>query len=481
MDLPRPGSFQKLVLLGFGLIVLPLIAALTFAIFYVDKLADQSQHAVYQAAKSTKDSRILVQQVTALERTARQYQVLGDASLFNAYRSVREKFKETITGMLELPLDKSFRSKLQALHESEETIFESLSTSKYNSSENQEAVSRFMEMSETARQVLEGSHQLINREVNAMNITARQARSSFMWFGVALIPALIIIIVGFMIMVAKPINQIDLAIRTLGDGQFMQPISVKGPRDLRLLGQRLEWLRLRLGEVEQEKVKFLRHVSHELKTPLTALREGTDLLSEGVLGELKPEQQEVAKILISNTAQLQALIEDLLNFSVAHQKEATLRIESVSINKLIERVVKDQKLAIMSKNIQLDITADPVVIRGDKEKLRVVLDNLLSNAVKFSPRQSTVGLLVKQNEQDATIDVIDKGPGIDGEEKERVFEAFYQGKTIAEGHIKGTGLGLSIVRDYVEAHGGDVSVEVGDEAGAHLSIRLPLDAEVRVT
>ena len=233
------------------------------------------------------------------------------------------------------------------------------------------------------------------------------------------------------------------------------------------------WLRLRLAEVEQEKVKFLRHVSHELKTPLTALREGADLLCDGVLGKLRPDQQEVVRILSTNTAQLQSLIEDLLNFSVAHRKEAILQREYVNLDNLVRRVIKDQKLAIIAKQIRLKLDVEPVAVHGDKEKLRIVLDNLLSNAVKFSPRKGTVGIFIKQKGKDAAIDIIDKGPGIQESEKERIFEAFYQGQAKAEGHIKGTGLGLSIVRDYVEAHGGVVAVNHKNRAGAHMSLRLP--------
>lgn len=475
MYLPRPKSFLNLVLLGFGLVALPLLAALTYAIIYVDKLADQSQYAVFQAAKSTQDSRILVEEVTTLERTARQYQVLGDLSLFKTYQELREKFQDTVNGMLDLPFDPVFRNQLIELSNTENEVYEALRINAYDSPNTQQAVALFLNMSQLARQMLDGSHQMINREVNLMNQVAEQARTSFLWFGAALIPVLILIIAWFMVIITKPITQIDLAIRTLGDGRFSQPISVSGPRDLELLGVRLEWLRKRLAEVEQEKIKFLRHVSHELKTPLTALREGADLLAEGVLGQLKPDQQEVAKILISNTAQLQTLIEDLLNFSVAHRKEAKLQLENVNMESLVKRVIKDQKLAILAKQIHIKLDVEPIAINGDKEKLRVILDNLLSNAVKFSPKRGTVGVFIKRKGKEAAIDIIDKGPGIQGDEKERVFEAFYQGKAIAQGHIKGTGLGLSIVRDYVEAHGGKVAVNDKSHHGAHLSLRLPID------
>lgn len=468
------------MLLGFGLVALPLLIALTYAILYVDKLADQSQHAVYQASRSTQQSRMLVEQVTIAERAARQYHVLGDLSLFRAYQEARENFLKTVQGMLELPLDESSREQLLMLSKNDNAVYQVLSTAAYNSSESDKAVAQFFVMSDLARQMLSGSNNMINREVQELNDVAEQSRTGFVWFGVALIPALILMITGFMVVIARPIRQIDQAIRTLGDGEFSQAIKVAGPRDLELLGRRLEWLRLRLSEVEEEKVKFLRHVSHELKTPLTALREGADLLVSGVLGKLKPDQQEVVNILNSNSAQLQVLIEGLLNFSVAHRKESVLQREPVDLDLLARRVIKDQKLAIIARQIRLKVDMEPIVIPGDKEKLRVVLDNLLSNAVKFSPKKGTVGIFIRQKGADVAIDFIDQGPGIQPDETERVFEAFYQGSAIAEGHVKGTGLGLSIVRDYVEAHGGTVSVTNNGKHGAHVSLRLPMGNSQRL-
>jgi len=100
--------------------------------------------------------------------------------------------------------------------------------------------------------------------------------------------------------------------RQPGENRLDQPIDIRGPTDVRLLGRRLEWLRLRLAELDSDKARFLRHVSHELKTPLAALREGVSLLEDGIAGTLSGSQREVARILRQNTALLQSQIEDLL-------------------------------------------------------------------------------------------------------------------------------------------------------------------------
>jgi len=475
--IPRPKSFLKLILLAFALVTLPLLVALAFAAVYMDRMADQSQLAVYQAARATKSSRILVEQVNVMERAARQYLVLGDKALLKAYQESHEKLQVTIASLLKLSLDQTLREKLIVLSEREHGLLGILSKNPFNSDKNKDAVGDFEAIAKISREVLSGSQGIIDREVQVMYDIASNAQTLFFWFGLTLIPAVIVVVVGFTITIARPIRQIDQAIRKLGDGKFNAPIKVAGPQDLEQLGQRLNWLRQRLAEVEQEKIKFLRHVSHELKTPLTALREGTDLLADGVVGVLNTEQQEVVSILGSNTAQLQSLIEDLLNFSVMHLKHPQLLQEIVDLDIVMQRVIADQKLAIMAKQLELSVDIQSVRVLGDKEKLRVVFDNLLSNAVKYSPRRGVIDITINKSEEEARVDVQDAGPGIQAWEMERVFEAFYQGEAVADGHIKGTGLGLSITRDYVQAHGGYISVDDKPTKGAHLSLRLPLFVE----
>jgi two-component system sensor histidine kinase GlrK len=475
VNFPRPNSFLKLLLFGFAVVVTPLLVALAFAVIITDRMATQSQHAVYQSARATQNSRMLVEQVTAMERSARQYNVLGDKNLFNVYQETHEKFVRTVAELGNLFIDQSLKQQLKDLSHTEQGILDNLRRYPYNSTQIKKAVGEFEGLASQSREMLSGSQTVIDREVQVMYDLASNAQRLFFWFGSALIPIMVIIVVGITYIISRPVGQIEAAIMSLGDGSFSSPIEVVGPKNLEVLGERLDWLRQRLAEVEQEKIKFLRHVSHELKTPLTALREGTDLLADGAVGPLSADQKEVVNILGSNTAQLQGLIEDLLNFSRAHLKPTALEHDRVALDKLMRRVISDQKLAIISKQLKLRVKFEPVSVRGDKEKLRVVFDNLLSNAVKFSPRKGKVEIAIRKLGQHAAVDIRDAGPGITVREKERVFEAFYQGEAVAEGHIKGTGLGLSIARDYVQAHGGLISVNDKSTGGAHLMLRLPME------
>jgi two-component system sensor histidine kinase GlrK len=243
-----------------------------------------------------------------------------------------------------------------------------------------------------------------------------------------------------------------------------------------MLGTQLDWLRQRLIVLEDQKTRFFQHVSHELKTPLTALTEGSALLSEQVVGQLNDEQREVARILRQNALTLERLIQDLLAYSQtqsAQRLDRKVAFDSapVDLKEVAYRVIDAHKLALAGKGLTVQRECERVTLTGDQEKLRVVIDNLLSNAIKYSPPDTTITLRLGRYKNNAVLEVMDFGPGIPDEDRERVFDAFYRGRNATQTGEKGTGLGLAIVRDYVEMHGG--SVKAMASAGAHFRVILP--------
>ena len=251
------------------------------------------------------------------------------------------------------------------------------------------------------------------------------------------------------------------------------PFESRGPRDLEELGARLDWLRQRLLELEQQKTSFLRHVSHELKTPLTAIRESSELLLDEVPGPMTPDQSDVARILQENGLRLQHLIENLLSYSSAPPAVSRVNARTVDLAALIRQVVSNQEIAGRAKDLRLELTLTPVTLQGDEEKLRSVMDNLISNAIKYSPRDGTISLSLREEGEHAVIEVMDEGPGIAPAERERVFEPFYQGSARYVSHVKGTGLGLALSRDYVLAHDGTINI-ADSHHGARFRVRLPV-------
>jgi two-component system sensor histidine kinase GlrK len=294
------------------------------------------------------------------------------------------------------------------------------------------------------------------------------------WQLVALVPVALFIVVGAIILISRPISQIDAAIRRLGEGDFGSRVEVQGPEDLQHLGRQLEWMRLRLIDLEEQKTRFLRHVSHELKTPLASLKEGIDLLEEQVVGDLSPAQREIAAILKQSTHRLQRLIEDLLSFHTAQYQRGAVAFSPVPLSEIIARAGQQHRLTIASKGLHYQVDCPAIVLDADQDKLAAVVDNLVSNAVKFSPTGGRILVMARSNGSEARLEVVDEGPGIAREERESVFEPFFQGSTPYQGPVKGTGLGLAIVKEFVAAHRGKVEIVDDGATGAHIRVSLPL-------
>ena len=468
-----PKSFLKLLLLGFGLVSLPLILALLNATAYVDRLTSQSQAAVDQAAEAARGSRVLMEQVTAMERLARQYLILGDAALLADYAKVRGGFKQTTSEMSLLPLDEAQLRELNKTIEKEQDLFEQLQQKPAKGDDRRQLIAGYVELSELSNKVLNQSNLLIDREIENMGVAARQAQRSLLWQLAASIPLGILIAALLAYLIAKPIRQLDHAIRQLGSAELAAGIRVRGPADLEYLGQRLEWLRQRLVELGEQKTKFLHHVSHELKTPLTALREGSELLADGSSGALNQQQSEIAEILRTNSLQLQQLIEGLLGYQQAVDSVNRLDYRQVDFSEIARKVVQAHKLAAAARNLTLELRTEPAILTADADKLRVVLDNLVSNAVKYSPEGGTIVLVVRAAGDRILAEIGDCGPGIAAEDRERVFDWFFQGKLGHRGRLKGNGLGLAIARELVHAHRGSIEVIADRAPGAHIRLSLP--------
>ncbi len=474
MNFLRPKSILRLVLTGFLLVVLPLIAALVIATISVDRLVTHGQQALLQSVFVTQGSQDLVETVKAMERNARQYQVLGDLALFDVYKENHARFNDAVRSLESLELSMEQRRLLDELRTSENATHSLLSDHPFDAPEVEAALPAFIELGRMAQQILLNSQELITHGVEQMQDESEGVQRTLLVQAVALVPAAVLLTILFTVLISRPVRQIDQAIRRLGDGSFLDTPVISGPRDLQLLGERLDWLRRRLLELEQDKTRFLQHMSHELKTPLTAIREGTELMREQVVGTLNEQQCEIAGILHDSSLQLQKLIEDLLNFSIVQSRSATLVRKPVEFDRLIEEVLAGHRIAMLSRQLETELNLRPVVLEGDREKLRILVDNLVSNAIKYSPDGSRLSIRLTVHDGMALLEVADAGPGIPGKEYERVFEAFYQGAPANKGPVRGTGLGLSIAREYAQAHGGTIRVVKSTHPGACLQVRLPV-------
>lgn len=474
MRISYPNSFLKLLLIGFVLAMLPLLIAFANATLYVDRLAEQSQRTLAQALQATRSSQVMIEQLSLMERSARQYFVLQDRLLLENYQLAHDRFNSAMHELIAVPLGQDQRHALNKLAADESVLHADILIQTHSLIPPESIVSKFLDLSDQAQKILAENNRLIDLESKALSEAAQETQKLLLQQTITLVPVALIVALVITFLVAQPIRRMDAAIRRLGNGEYDEPISIDGPGDLRTLGERLDWLREQLLELEQQKQRFLRHVSHELKTPLTAIREGSELLHDGVGGQLSPQQQEIAGILRESSMRLQKMIENLLSFTAVRFQKPTLMKERISVVATMHSVLAHYALSINSKQITIENDYHPLFIVADKERLQTILDNLISNAIKYTPPQGNIKISIRQSEQSGVIEIHDGGPGVMASDRARIFEPFYRGSGVYESLVSGSGLGLSIAKEYVEAHGGEISL-LPSQHGAHFYLRLPLE------
>ncbi len=474
MKLRGPQSLNQLILVGFGLVALPLLVAVVWALVNLDRLASQSEQLVTSGVTAAENNRQLVELVGTLDRVSRQYQILGNTDSLAILNQDLASLQSTLDDMRSLAAQADAEELVNSVGVRANRIVNTLTLATDDADLAQGAIAEFAGLRQSSLRLTTILRTYIENELSSLQESTRRAQQISTWQTAALIPGTIILVLFFTLLVARPIRQLDRAIAQLGQSGFSRPIEVKGPTDLERLGRQLEWLRIRLLELAQEKNRFLRHMSHELKTPLANIREGTELLLDGTVGELEKPQREVTDILRLNGLKLQQLIENLLSFSAWQTKNEVLTLSDFPLRGLVVSVAKTQRLALKSAAIQLKLDVDDIVVNADREKIRTVLDNMLSNAVKFTPRNGTITIAANSTPNSFVLEFADTGPGIPEDESPRIFEAFFQGGQEQGGHIAGTGIGLSVVLECIQAHDGSVELVHSDEyTGAHFRIHVP--------
>ena len=418
----------------------------------------------------------LEEATATLERAARQYQCAAQCRCAGSFMEQDlARFHETLHVMDPLVARADAETRSSSVRRTANRIVTTLIQDDLSDGDAQVAIAAFANLRQRVADLTTQLADYVDQQLTDLQAnTAAKAQQISAWQAAALVPGTIVLVLFFTLLVARPIRQIDRAISQLGKSGFSQPIEIKGPTDLERLGRQLEWLRVRLLELAQEKNKFLRHMSHELKTPLANIREGTDLLLDGTVGELDSSQREVTDILRMNGLKLQQLIENLLSFSAWQTRNEVLTLTDFPLRALLISVAKTQRLVLKSANVQLRLDVEDIVINADRDKIRTVVDNLLSNAVKFTPRGGVITIRARSKAASFVLEFADTGPGIPEHEQPRIFEAFFQGQTEQGGSVGGTGIGLSVVMECIQAHDGSVELVNSEEfPGAHFRIHVP--------
>ena len=241
-------------------------------------------------------------------------------------------------------------------------------------------------------------------------------------------------------------------------------------------------LALRTGELEEAsrfKSEFLANMSHELRTPLNAILGFSELMLDGITGELNNEQRDCLRDISNSGHHLLGLINDILDMSKVEAGKMEVLQEPLNLIDVVDDVVQMVKPLVDEKGHEMRVSVEEGLprVRGDKVRLTQVVMNLLSNAEKFTPPGGKLALEAARQGSWCQVSVADNGIGIGAEDQERIFEPFIQADTIAEGKKKGTGLGLPLTKKLVEMMGGNIWVESKYGEGSKFVFTLPLMAD----
>ena len=484
-------SIKKLTFLGFTLVALPLVLALLYSANQVNQLSKQGVSSIFTVAELINTNQKMSNTLKKMERYASQYLVLQDNELMDNY-IVEQQVLLTTNDKLFQHDDTEIKQLTeqfsQAIHQVHQSIV--IPTQASVNIDNQVDEISLEGLQKQFKRLININEQINTRSSELINQQAQEIKNAIAQVSHTLLKSLLIIPISlliagiFIVLITKPLKQLIFKIQLLQQGNFEQEADLQGSDfqgktvagfiEITEINDALNSMRTRLHALELQKSSFIRHISHELKTPLAAIREGTELIYDNSVGSLNSDQQEVIKIIRSSTTRLQRLIEELLDFNIVLDSTSLQDKEIINLPELIEQVLSDRTLDIKRKQLIIEKNYSNITIESNVKQLNVIIDNLLSNAIKYSPEHGVINIFAVLSEHQLVFSVADQGDGIKTEQQDKIFDAFYQGTSPKDSTIKSSGLGLTIVKELLMRLNGNITFmsQIDPPSGTTMKIIL---------
>lgn len=271
--------------------------------------------------------------------------------------------------------------------------------------------------------------------------------------------------------IMKPIEKLRYSLKRVANGDFSVRIDDKTRlAPISEMNADFNAMAKELSSIETLRSDFVANVSHEFKTPLSAIEGYATLLQNAKITEER--RREYVEKIISNTRALSALTGNILKLSKLENQDSITDKTDFSLDEQLRLVLLNLEKKWSTKNIELDIDLQNVVYYGSEGLLYLVWYNVISNAIKFSPDNGKIEISLIADDKKATVKIKDYGCGFDAEEKKHIFDKFYQADNARSG--EGNGLGLALVKAIVSLSKGEISVESEKNKGSVFFVQLPL-------
>lgn len=466
----QPASLRQFVLLSFFMALIPLGVLLWQS---HSALSDVSRYAIAEAETSVANVRRaenMQKLVNDIERSVLQFSILKTDALSQLAATHLNNYQQNL-GSVCLNLAQPVLCAQQ--QKQLELLFDS-----YLHESNEELSPILQKIRQQQVQLTQVIWALLEQRLQQQQVYAEEAQSHLAWQTVALVVLTLLMVLWASARITAPVKMLDTMIRSIGQASHHFPHDkVDGPRELTELGEQLRWLASRLQQLEALRLILLRHASHELKTPLSSIREGCALLSEQLVGPLNPQQMEVVSLLNGSADRLSVLTEQLLDYNKLLQ-QAKPEFGWHDSQTLLQNCFNDHALSLQQREQKIVLDCQLPRIYTDSMLFRRILDNLINNAQAYGAEGSNVWVNLRQHDKFMLLDVANNGTPIPAELRAKLFEPFQRGKAPRFDAVQGSGLGLSIVADCARLLGGLAEIIDVGYADVCIQVRLPLVEDV---
>lgn len=479
--------FSRLVI-AYSAILLLVAGMSGYTITQLNRL-NRITHSILAIEYPTVDlGKKLIDSILSQMRYERKYLITKDKAFYDQFRILEKEFSEDLKKIIPLvynPQKAGLIDNVKRLHSQYLLLFykevdiikngKIYSPSKYREEKEGlvDQITRCLERLITLSQVTINEKMKRSEEIGSKAVRAIVIMSAlFLFLGITL---------SFFITrsINRPLSQLKQKTKRIAEGNFERPLDISSPPEIGELARAFNSMCQKLRELDDMKSDFMSHISHELRIPLTSIKEADGLLLDGVGGHLTDKQRRLLGIIKEESDRLIKSVDDLLDLSKMEAGMMRYNFKRSDLVPLIDQVVAEIEPLAESKKIGLSIEVEDNLPHPniDKEWILQVLRNLLSNALKFTPEGGGIRLYARVNRsrsKDSLIEVsvTDTGPGISKENIVKIFNKFQQIRDQST-PIKGTGLGISIAKHVVDAHGGNLWVESEPNKGSTFIFTLP--------
>ncbi|NUO10305.1 MAG: HAMP domain-containing protein [Candidatus Brocadia sp.] len=496
-------SLWKRILFGYLAIALFMLAMSFYLIFRLSYLNKVTESVMRADIPFIENGEKLMDSLLEQVRNEKKYLITNDNAFLDLFDKKKREFLDRLKFLEESVTDRekeTFVNQIKELHKK----YLSMVSKGIILVGNEEIIPHDTRYEDEKKKTLDQLTESINRLILATQTELIKKVELFQIIGykstkISLIIILFAVLFGaifayvFTRSICLPIKILKEATERIAQGDLDYRIEVTSRDEIGALGTAFNQMCKKLKEMDQMKTEFVSNISHNLKTPLTAIREANDLLLEKIAGPINKSQMKLLAITKEETLRLTMLINDLLDISRIEAGLMRYNFQYSNIQDIIRKSADEIRFLAESKNIHLRwVKADfmPQILL-DRDKIAQVMDNLLSNAIKFTPSGGMIKIRVSEVESQNTphffagqnrlnnvhsfirVSISDTGIGIPVECHRKIFDKFQQVNNKEKGGIKGTGLGLSIAKHIILDHGGDIWVENNKGKGSTFHFTLP--------